>query len=217
MFNEGYTDLGRPDLTRDAIRLTRLLHRILSDDPEVAGLLALMLLTEARRAARTRPDGALVPLADQDRTRWDAELVAEGVALVTGTLARTRRLGPYQLQAAIAAVHDEAPRVEDTDWPQILALYQLLEATSPNPVVTLNRIVAVAMVHGPEAGLTGLAELGADARMARNHRLHAVRAHLLEMAGDPDAAREGYRTAARYATSVAEKRYLDGKAAAPTS
>jgi RNA polymerase sigma factor (sigma-70 family) len=214
MFNEGYTELHRHDLTRDAIRLTRLLHRLLPDDPEVAGLLALMLLTEARRAARTRADGALVPLAEQDRARWDRELVAEGVALVGRTLSGTRRLGPYQLQAAIAAVHDEASRVEDTDWAEILALYQLLEALSPNPMVTLNRIVAVSMVDGPAVGLAALRELESDNRMARHHRLHAVRAHLLEMAGDHASARESYRTAARYATSVAEKRYLEARSAA---
>jgi RNA polymerase sigma factor (sigma-70 family) len=214
MFNEGYTELHRHDLTRDAIRLTRLLHRLLPDDPEVAGLLALMLLTEARRAARTRADGALVPLAEQDRARWDRELVAEGVALVGRTLSGTRRLGPYQLQAAIAAVHDEASRVEDTDWAEILALYQLLEALSPNPMVTLNRIVAVSMVDGPAVGLAALRELESDNRMARHHRLHAVRAHLLEMAGDHASARESYRTATRYATSVAEKRYLEARSAA---
>lgn len=214
MFNEGYTELHRHDLTRDAVRLTRLLHRLLPDDPEAAGLLALMLLTEARRAARTRADGSLVPLAEQDRSRWDRELVAEGVALVSRTLSGTRRLGPYQLQAAIAAVHDEAARVEDTDWAEILALYQLLEALSPNPMVTLNRVVALSMVDGPAVGLAALKELESDNRMARHHRLHAVRAHLLEMAGDPDAARDSYRTAARYATSVAEKRYLEAKAAA---
>jgi RNA polymerase sigma factor (sigma-70 family) len=219
MFNEGYTatagpHLQRHDLTGDAVRLTRLLHRILPGDPEVAGLLALILLTEARRDARTRPDGSLVPLAEQDRGRWNRDLIAEGVALTAGTLARTGELGPYQLQAAIAAVHDEAARVEDTDWPQILALYRLLEAISPNPMVTLNRVVAVSMVDGPGAGLDILAALETDGRMARHHRLHAVRAHLLEMAGRPADARESYRTAARYTTSLPERRYLEARAAA---
>jgi RNA polymerase sigma factor (sigma-70 family) len=216
MFNEGYTAtagpmLQRHDLTRDAVRLTRLLHRLLPDDGEVAGLLALILLTEARRDARTRPDGSIVPLAEQDRGRWDRDLIAEGVALITGTLSRTRRLGPYQIQAAIAAIHDEAPRVQDTDWPQILALFQLLETISPNPMVTLNRVVAVAMVHGPDAGLDMLAELETDERMARHHRLHSVRGHLLDMAGRPEEARDSFRTATRYATSLPERRYLESR------
>jgi RNA polymerase sigma factor (sigma-70 family) len=219
MFNEGYTttagpQLQRHDLTGDAIRLTRLLHRLLPGDAEVAGLLALILLTDARRDARTRPDGSLVPLADQDRSRWDRALIAEGVALTSDVLSRTRELGPYQLQAAISAIHDEAPRVEDTDWPQILALYQLLETIAPNPMVTLNRVVAVAMVHGPDAGLDIIAKLETDDRMARHHRLHAVRAHLLETASQPHAARESYHVAARYATSIPEKRYLETRAAA---
>jgi RNA polymerase sigma factor (sigma-70 family) len=219
MFNEGYVatsgpHLQRRDLTADAVRLTRLLHRLLPGDSEVAGLLALLLLTEARRDARTGPGGALIPLDEQDRSAWDRDLIAEGVALVTRTLAGTRELGPYQLQAAIAAVHDEAERVEDTDWAQILALYRLLEGVSPNPVVALNRAVAQAMVDGPRAGLAALEELGRDERMARHHRLHAVRAHLLELAGEPGPARESYRTAARYATSVPEKRYLERRAAA---
>jgi RNA polymerase sigma factor (sigma-70 family) len=218
MFNEGYTSsagplLQRHDLTDGAVRLTRLLYRLLPDDGEVAGLLALILLTEARRHARTRPDGSLIPLADQDRNRWDHDLITEGVALTTETLSHTRQLGPYQLQAAIAAIHDEAPRIEDTDWPQILALYHLLESISPNPMVTLNRVVAVAMVHGPDTGLDIIATLEADERMARHHRLHAVRAHLLDMAGRPQAARESYRTAARYATSLPERRYLEARAA----
>ncbi len=217
IFNEGYTttagtELARSDLTAEAIRLTRLLHRLLPNDGEVAGLLALMLLTEARLAARTRPDGSLVPLADQDRSVWNRELIGEGVALITDALSRTR-LGPYQLQAAIAAVHDEAARVEDTDWPQVLALFGLLETISPNPMVTLNRAVAVAMVHGPEAGLELVDRLEADDRMARHHRLHAVRAHLLELAGDRDAAAAAYRTAARYATNLPERRYLEARAA----
>jgi RNA polymerase sigma factor (sigma-70 family) len=219
MFNEGYVatsgpHLQRRDLTADAVRLTRLLHRLLPGDSEVAGLLALLLLTEARRDARTGPGGALIPLDEQDRSAWDRDLIAEGVALITRTLAGTRELGPYQLQAAIAAVHDEAERVEETDWAQILALYRLLEGVSPNPVVALNRAVAQAMVDGPRAGLAALEELGRDERMARHHRLHAVRAHLLELAGEPGPARESYRTAARYATSVPEKRYLERRAAA---
>jgi RNA polymerase sigma factor (sigma-70 family) len=219
MFNEGYTasagpKLQRHDLTADAVRLVRLLHRLLPDDAEVSGLLALVLLTDARREARTRPDGSLVPLDEQDRDRWDRALIDEGVALISGTLASTDGLGPYQIQAAIAAVHDEARRVEDTDWPQILALYHLLESISPNPMVTLNRAVAVAMVHGPQAGLEVTATLAADTRMARHHRLHAVRGHLLDMAGQRDAARDSYRMAVRYATSLPEKRYLESKLSA---
>jgi RNA polymerase sigma factor (sigma-70 family) len=217
IFNEGYTatagaKLARSDLTGEAIRLTRLLHRLLPDDGEVTGLLALMLLTEARLAARARPDGSLVPLAEQDRSRWNRELIDEGVALITDALARTR-LGPYQLQAAIAAVHDEAARVEDTDWPEILALFRLLETISPSPMVTLNRAVAVAMVHGPAAGLEVVSRLEADNRMAGHHRLHAVRAHLLELAGDLDAAQAAYRAAASYATNLPERRYLEARAA----
>jgi len=217
IFNEGYaassgTDLQRADLTSEAIRLTRELHRLLPEDGEVAGLLALMLLTDARRPARTRPDGSLVPLAEQDRSRWDAGAVAEGVALVTGTLA-TAPLGPYQLQAAIAAVHAEAARAEDTDWRQILVLYELLERVAPSPVVTLNHAVAVAMVRGPRAGLELLATLDGDDRLAGHHRLDAVRAHLLELAGDREAAREHYRAAARATTSLPEQRYLESRAA----
>jgi predicted RNA polymerase sigma factor len=217
IFNEGYTatsgpDLQRADLTREAIRLTRELRRLLPGDGEVAGLLALMLLTDARRAARTRPDGGLVPLAEQDRALWDAAAIREGVALVEQTLA-SARLGPYQLQAAIAAVHAEAPRAEDTDWAQILALYELLERVGPNPMVTLNHAVALAMARGPQAGLELLATLDADERMARHHRLPAVRAHLLEMAGELDPAREAYREAARRTTSLPEQRYLVARAA----
>jgi RNA polymerase sigma factor (sigma-70 family) len=219
MLNEGHTTtagpwLQRHDLTRDALRLTRLLRRLLPEDGEVAGLLALILLTEARRDARTRPDGSLVPLAEQDRGRWSQELIAEGVAIVTETLPDRGPLGPYQIQAAIAAIHDEAASAEETDWPQILALYRLLETLAPGPMVTLNRVVAVAMVHGPKAGLEALDPLESDERMARHHRLHAVRAHLLEMAERPEEARESYRTAARYATSTPEKRYLEGRAGA---
>jgi RNA polymerase sigma factor (sigma-70 family) len=217
IFNEGYTAsagqrLLRGELTLEAIRLTRTIHELLPDDGEVAGLLGLMLLTEARRAARTAPDGSLVPLAEQDRSQWDQKLIGEGVALVTDALSRTR-LGPYQLQAAIAAVHDEAPTVEDTDWKQVLALYDLLEQVSPNPMVTLNRAVAVAMVHGPDAGLDVLAPLEQDQRMAQHHRLHAVRGHLYELAGDAPAAVDSYRTAARLSTNVPERQYLYEKAA----
>ena len=217
IFTEGYTasagpNLQRAELTGEAIRLTRQVRRLLPDDGEVAGLLALMLLTDARRAARTRPDGVLVPLAEQDRAQWDQDAIQEGVALITHTLARAP-LGPYQIQAAIAAIHAEAARAEDTDWPQILALYQLLERIAPGPMVTLNRAVAVAMVHGPQAGLDLLTTLDADDRLAGHHRLEAVRAHLLEMAGDTAAARAAYRTAARRTTSLPEQRYLDMRAA----
>jgi predicted RNA polymerase sigma factor len=217
IFNEGYTttsgpDLQRADLTAEAIRLTRQVHRLLPADGEVAGLLALMLLTEARRPARTRADGSLVPLAEQDRSRWHAESIREGVELVSTALADAA-LGPYQLQAAIAAVHDEAPSARDTDWRQILALYQLLSRVAPGPMVTLNEAVALGMVQGPSAGLDLLATLDADERMARHHRLAAVRAHLLEMSGDHAAAREHYLTAARRTTSVPEQHYLQAKAA----
>ncbi|GAA4584896.1 sigma factor-like helix-turn-helix DNA-binding protein [Planotetraspora phitsanulokensis] len=217
IFNEGYTTTSGPDLhsvelTGEAVRLTRAVRRLLPDDGEVAGLLALMVLTDARRPARTGPGGELIPLADQDRALWNSEFIREGVELVTQALSRTS-LGPYQIQAAIAAVHDEAPRAEDTDWPQILALYRLLDRISPNPMVTLNQAVAVAMVDGPRAGLELLAELDADDRMAGHHRLDAVRAHLLEMAGDRDGARAGYRAAARRTTSLPERRYLEDRAA----
>lgn len=220
VFNEGYTGSGGPDLHRaeltgEAIRLARTVHRLLPDDGEVAGLLALMLLTDARRAARTGPDGALIPLAEQDRGRWNREYVEEGVALVTDALARTP-LGPYQLQAAIAAVHDEAERAEDTDWPQILALFRLLErlgpGKAPNPMVTHNHAVALAMVEGPQAGLDLLKTLEADRRLAGHHRLAAVGAHLLEMAGETEAARASYREAARLTTSLPERRYLESRA-----
>jgi RNA polymerase sigma factor (sigma-70 family) len=217
IFNEGYTtssgdELQRTDLTTEAIRLTRALQARLPDDGEVAGLLALMLLTDARRSERTRADGALVLLDEQDRTRWDHALIAEGVALVTHTLAHAP-LGPYQLQAAIAAVHDEAPRPEDTDWQEILALYELLDRVAPNPMATLNRAVAVAEVRGPDAGLALLASLEEDDRVAGHHRMLAVRAHLLERTGDTEGARAAYREAARRTTSRPEQRHLEGRAA----
>jgi len=217
VFNEGYTAssgpaLQRADLTNEAIRLTRMLRRRLPEEGEVAGLLALMLLTDARRAARTEVDGSLVPLDEQRRELWNTAQIEEGVALVTRTLG-TVPIGPYQLQAAMAAVHDEAPSAAETDWPQILALYEVLEQVSPSPVVTLNRAVAVAMVDGPRAGLALLGTLDAEDRMARNHRLDAVRGHLLELAGDTDAAREAYARAARMTASVPEQRYLALRAA----
>jgi RNA polymerase sigma factor (sigma-70 family) len=218
IFNEGYTassglDLRRGDLTVEAIRLARIVHTIVPDEDEVAGLLALMLLTDARRDARATADGLLVPLSEQDRDRWDRSAIAEGVALLTAVLARGST-GPYQVQAAIAAVHAEAGRAEDTDWPQILALYLLLEQIAPNPMVTLNRAVALAMVDGPEAGLALLATLDGDERLAGHHRPPAVRAHLLELTGDRDGAREAFREAARRTTSIPEQRYLEQRAAA---
>jgi RNA polymerase sigma factor (sigma-70 family) len=217
VFNEGYTAtsgarLVRAELTAEAIRLARELHRLVPGDGEVTGLLALLLLTDARRPARTAPDGSLVPLSEQDRTLWDAEAIAEGVALVTGALS-SGPVGPYQLQAAIAAVHDEAPTAGATDWPQILALYTVLERVAPNPAVTLNRAVAVAEVHGPAAGLALLDALSADERLSASHHLVSVRAHLLEMAGDHEAARAGYQEAARRTTSEPERRHLLTRAA----
>jgi len=217
IFNEGYTssigpNLQRSDLSNEAIRLTRAVHNLLPEDGEVAGLLALMLLTDARRPARTGPDGELIPLAEQDRTRWDRNAIAEGVALVTDTLSKGS-IGAYQLQAAIAAVHDEATRAEDTDWPQILALYGLLKRMSDNPMVTLNHAIAAAMVHGPLAGLTLLKALDADERLAGHYRLDAVRAHLLERAGDLEAAIAHYQAAAGRTTSVPERNYLTTQAA----
>jgi RNA polymerase sigma factor (sigma-70 family) len=217
IFNEGYASssgpaLQRADLANEAIRLTREVHRLLPEDGEVAGLLALMLLTDARRRARTGSDGELIPLAEQDRSLWDHAAIAEGVALISRTLSRGS-VGAYQLQAAIAAVHDEAPSTDQTDWPQILALYGLLKRMSDNPMVTLNYAIAVAMVHGSEAGLELLKPLDADERMTGHHRLDAVRAHLLEMAGDRDAAVAHYRAAAKRTTSIPERNYLTTKAA----
>jgi RNA polymerase sigma factor (sigma-70 family) len=217
IFNEGYTastgeQLQRPELAKEAIRLTRTLHAALPDDPEVAGLLALMLLTDARRDARAAPDGELIPLSKQDRALWDRAEITEGVALVTAALSKGS-IGAYQLQAAISAVHDEAPRSEDTDWPQILALYDLLRRMSDNPMVDLNYAVATAMVHGPSRGLALLDELNADGRLAGHHRLDAVRAHLHEMAGNRDAAIEHYGLAAARTTSSPERHYLLAQAA----
>nr|WP_244983976.1 DUF6596 domain-containing protein [Actinomadura citrea] len=217
IFNEGYTassgpDLQRADLTAEAIRLARALHRPLPGDGEVTGLLALMLLTDARRAARAADGGLLVPLTEQDRTLWDAEEIQEGTELITDALTWSPP-GPYQVQAAIAAVHAEAARPQDTDWPQILALYRVLAHLAPNPMVTLNEAVALAMVDGPSAGLDLLRTLDGDTRMEGHHRLAAVRAHLLETAGDAPAAREAYRDAARGTTSLPERRYLESRAA----
>jgi predicted RNA polymerase sigma factor len=221
LFNEGHTarsgaELYRSRLTAEAIRLTRALRHRMPHDGEVAGLLALMLLTAARRPARTRPDGSLVPLAEQDRSRWDASAIAEGTALITGSLA-TAPIGPYQLQAAIAAVHGEASSTEDTDWPQILGLYTLLRSLAPSPMVTLNRIVALAMVHGPAAALTELERAcacGADPTLAAHYRVDAVRAHLLDLLGEHAAARDHYRSAARHTLNLPERDYLLSWAAA---
>jgi RNA polymerase sigma factor (sigma-70 family) len=217
VFNEGYTtssgpELNRADLTTEAIRLARMLYQLVPAEGEAAGLLALMLLTDARRAARSTADGWIVPLDEQRRELWNTDQIREGVALLTQTLGRVP-VGPYQMQAAIAAVHDEAPTAKDTDWPQILALYEVLERIAPSPVVTLNRAVAVAMVNGPLAGLALLGTLEGDNRMANNHRLAAVRAHLLERAGELALARESYRKAARMTASIPEQRYLALKAA----
>jgi RNA polymerase sigma factor (sigma-70 family) len=210
IFNEGYTAssgpaLHRVQLTAEAIRLTRQLHARRPGDGETAGLLALMLLTDARRAARTGPDGALVPLEEQDRTRWDAEAIAEGTALIEDALGTTE-VGPFQLQAAIAAVHDEATSAAGTDWPQILVLYDLLVTVAPGPMATLGRIVALSMVDGPVAGLRALTD--AEDALKGHHRLHAVRAHLLDRAGDHEAARAEYEVAARRTLSAPEQRYL---------
>ncbi|TDO45231.1 RNA polymerase sigma factor (sigma-70 family) [Kribbella sp. VKM Ac-2527] len=212
IFNEGYTassgdSLHRVELTAEAIRLARQLRSRLPDEGEVAGLLALMLLTDARRPARTTPDGALIPLPDQDRRLWTQPFIAEGTELVTKTL-RSAPIGPYQLQAAIAAVHDAAAEAEDTDWREILMLYELLDSVAPGPMVSLNRIVAVAMVHGPQAGLDQLDSVD----LKNHHRIPAVRAHLLELAGDKPAARTAYEAAARLTLSLPERRYLESRA-----
>jgi predicted RNA polymerase sigma factor len=216
IFNEGYTassgrDLDRADLAYEAIRLARLVHAQLPDDDEVTGLLALMLLTHARRAARTTEAGDLVPLAEQDRSRWDRELIEEGTELVKVALAGPA-LGPYQVQAAIAATHADAPTAAQTDWRQVAALYLILSRIAPNPMVTLNRAVAVAEVDGPAAGLAILSTLEGDDRMAGHHRLLSVRAHLLERNGDLAGAYDHYRRAARATASLAEQRYLESRA-----
>jgi RNA polymerase sigma factor (sigma-70 family) len=222
IFNEGYaassggvggTQLQRVALAEEAIRLTRMLQRLLPGDDEVRGLLALMLLTHARRGARTAPDGALIPLAEQDRGRWDRAAIAEGVGLISGALA-AGMVGPFQLQAAIAAVHAEAPSTVETDWREITVLYELLERIAPNPVFTLNRAVAVAMFRGPAAALELLGEVERDERLAGRHRVAAVRGHLLELAGDATAAAAAYDTAARLTTSLPERQYLQRRAVA---
>jgi RNA polymerase sigma factor (sigma-70 family) len=215
-FNEGYTatagnELQRIDLAEEAIRLTRMLNRLRPADGESAGLLALMLLTHARSAARVDAHGAIVPLADQDRSLWSDRAISEGRSLIEHALANTG-VGPYQLQAAIAAVHCEAASADQTDWRQILALYTLLRRISPSPMISLSRAIAVAMVHGPEAGLTELSLIGQDPRLADHYRLHAVRAHMLELAGDHAGAAAGYRAAARLTTSLPERRYLEARA-----
>jgi RNA polymerase sigma factor (sigma-70 family) len=217
IFNEGYTSsvgphLQRLELSREAIRLTRSVHALLPDHAEVGGLLALMLLTDARAAARMGPDEELIPLPKQDRALWKQAEIAEGIALITAALAKGS-IGAYQLQAAIAAVHDEAARAEDTDWPQILALYELLKRMSDNPMVMLNHAIAAAMVHGPGKGLELLRVLDADPRLAAHHRLAAVRAHLLEMAGEPELAIKHYLIAAERTTSIPERNYLLTQAA----
>ncbi len=217
IFNEGYTasagaELRRPELSAEAIRLARMVHKLLPEDGEAAGLLALMLLTDARRAARTGPDGELIPLTKQDRALWDRGQIAEGIGLLSAALPKGPA-GAYLLQAAIAAVHDEAARPEDTDWPQILALYELLLGLSGNPMVALNHAIAAAMVGGPRKGLELLEALEADGRLAGHHRLDAVRGHLLEMAGEHARAVECYRAAAGRTTNLPERNYLLGQAA----
>jgi RNA polymerase sigma factor (sigma-70 family) len=217
IFNEGYAStsgesLARVDLSSEAIRLAREVHALLPEHTEVAGLLALMLLTDARRAARTGPQGELIPLDEQDRTRWDRAAIQEGTELVSGALSRGQ-VGPYQLQAAIAALHDEAASKDETDWPQILALYGLLMRMTDNPMVALSHAIAIAMVHGPAHGLTLIEALDADPRLARHHRLDAVRGHLHELAGDREKAIAHYRAAAERTASVPERNYLIARAA----
>ena len=217
IFNEGYSSsvgphLQRLELSREAIRLTRSVHALLPEDAEVAGLLALMLLTDARSTARMGADEELIPLPRQNRTLWDQTKISEGIALLTAALSKGS-IGAYQLQAAVAAVHDEAARAEDTDWPQILALYELLKCMSGNPMVMLNHAIAAAMVHGPSKGLELLKALDSDARLAGHHRLDAVRAHLQEMAGDHETAIKHYRIAAARTTSIPERNYLVTQAA----
>lgn len=217
IFNEGYTtsfgsELNRTDLSNEAIRLARLLYGLLPQDAEVAGLLALMLLTDARRRARTGDQGELVPLDEQDRARWDEHLISEGSELISKTFAKGD-VGPYQIQAAIAALHDAATAADETDWKEILALYDMLEQMSDNPMVSLNRAIAAAMVRGPGAGLEMLSALDNDPRIAGHYRLDAVRAHLLEKSGDTEAAIARYRAAAERTTSIPERNYLITKAA----
>ncbi|MET0238049.1 MAG: DUF6596 domain-containing protein [Kibdelosporangium sp.] len=216
IFNEGYAttsgpSLQRADLATEAIRLTRMVHRLLNDNNEVTGLLALMLLTDARRPARTAADGSLILLESQDRSLWDKTLVAEGISLISSALPHGE-IGPYQLQAAIAAVHDEAPAYADTDWPQIAALYEVLLQIADNPMTALNHAVAVAMAEGAPAGLLLLDKLASDNRIADHYRFHAVKAHLLEMSGAPDSARTSYQAAASRTSSLPLQRYLHNKA-----
>jgi predicted RNA polymerase sigma factor len=217
MFNEGYAassgvGLQRPDLSNEAIRLTRTLHATVPGDGEVGGLLSLMLLTDARRSARTGPAGELIPLDEQDRTRWDQGLITEGTAILGRALAGGT-IGSYQLQAAVAALHDEAPSTDATDWARILALYDLLAAMSDNPMAALNRAVALAMVRGPTAGLALLEELDTEARIAGHYRLDAVRGHLHERAGHLHQALTHYRAAAERTASLPERDYLLSRAA----
>ena len=217
IFNEGYAssvgaELQRAELSNEAIRLTRAVHALLPHDGEVAGLLALMLLTDARRAARTGTSGEIIPLDEQDRSLWDRRLIDEGVAIISATLPQGS-IGPYQLQAAIAAVHDESPSAEETDWSEILALYGVLKRITDNPMVRLNHAIAASMVDGPETGLELLTALDDDARIAGHYRLDAVRAHLLEKAGDRDRALVHYRAAAERTTNIPERNYLLTKVA----